>query len=207
MSLDVQLKNVLQCLQQNGLSAARFVSAVLDSRDAVHADVQESLTMHAAEICARLYKHENSRSSTFAWVTATMREELCKEVAELSLEKHGLHFKAASATVEQLETTFMSQLAAKMQNISPNLWELVIALLDSRQNRRRQMPIPNGHEPVPEQTFGQDEMDLGDLGGDEPDLGDDEEEEDNGVSADSERPKKRQRRAAQRNVVLRTIVS
>jgi hypothetical protein len=118
-----------------------------------------------------------------------MREELCKEVAELSLEKYGLHFKAASATVEQLETMFMSQLAAKMQNISPNLWELVIALLDSRENRRRQMPMPNGHEPLPEQTFVQDEMDLGDLGGDKPDLGDDEEQEDNEASA--EQPKKR----------------
>jgi len=41
---------------------------------------------------------------------------------------------------------------------------------------------------VPEQTFVQDEMDLGDLGGDEPDLGDDEEEEDN--DAPVEQPKK-----------------
>ena len=43
----------------------------------------------------------------FGWAMATIHEELCKEAAELSLEKHGLHFKAASATVEQLETTFM----------------------------------------------------------------------------------------------------
>ena len=63
---------------------------------------------------------------------ATIREELCKGAAELSLEKHGLHFKAASATVEQLETTFMSRLAAKMQNVSPNLWKL--ELLDSRKD-------------------------------------------------------------------------
>ena len=63
----------------------------------------------------------------FGWAMATIHEELCKEAAELSLEKHGLHFKAASATVEELETTFMSQLAAKMQNVSPNLWNCSIA--------------------------------------------------------------------------------
>ena len=68
----------------------------------------------------------------FGWAMATIREELCKEAAELSLEKHGLHFKAASATVEQLETTFMSRLAAKMQNVSLNLWKL--ELLDSRKD-------------------------------------------------------------------------
>jgi len=132
MSLDAQLKNVFWCLQQNGLSAAQFISAVLKSKDTDHADMQESLTMNAAEICTRLYNHENSRVLVFGWAMATIREELCKEVAELSLEKHGLHFKAASATAEQLETTFMSRLAAKMQNVSPNLWKL--ELLDSRKD-------------------------------------------------------------------------
>ncbi|KAG1842343.1 hypothetical protein F4604DRAFT_1884768 [Suillus subluteus] len=117
MSLDARLDNVLQCLQQNGLSAAEFISAVLNSRDALHADVQESLTMNVADICSM----PNSRVSVFAWAT----------------------------------------------------------------------------------TFVQHEMDLGELGGDEPDVGDDEEEEDNRTYLDQ--PKKRQRRAAQRNIVLQTI--
>ncbi|KAG1819157.1 uncharacterized protein BJ212DRAFT_1199298, partial [Suillus subaureus] len=65
--------------------------------------------------------------------------ELCKEVAELSLEQHGLHFKAASATVEQLEITFMSQFAVKMQDIALNLWNLVLALLNSRENHHQKM--------------------------------------------------------------------
>jgi hypothetical protein len=43
--------------------------------------------------------------------------------------------QAASATVEQLETTFMSQLAVKMQSVALNLWNLVLALLNSRENR------------------------------------------------------------------------
>ena len=86
MSLEVQLMNVLQCLQQNGLSAAGFITGVLDSRHTVHADGQESLTMNAAQICAQLYNDENSQPLVFAWAAGMLRGELCKEVAELSLE-------------------------------------------------------------------------------------------------------------------------
>jgi hypothetical protein len=91
--------------------------------------------MNAARICAQLYNDKNSQPSVFAWAAGTLCGELCKEVAELSLKQHGLHFKAASATVEQLETSFMSQLAVKMQSVAPNLWNLVLALLDSRENQ------------------------------------------------------------------------
>ncbi|KAG2124337.1 hypothetical protein BD769DRAFT_1388867 [Suillus cothurnatus] len=100
--------------------------------------------MNAARICAQLYNDKNSRPSVFAWAAGTLCGELCKEVAELSLKQHGLHFKAASATVEQLETSFMSQLAPYL-----------IAGKTS------------GHDSIPEEDFAQNEMDLRDLGGDE----------------------------------------
>ncbi|KAG1754911.1 uncharacterized protein EDB91DRAFT_1043064 [Suillus paluster] len=79
MSLEVRLTNVLQCLQQNGLSAAGFVSGVLDSRHTVHANSQESLTMNAARICAQLYNDKNSQPLVFAWAAGTLCGELCKE--------------------------------------------------------------------------------------------------------------------------------
>jgi hypothetical protein len=154
MSLEVRLTNVLQCLQQNGLSAAGFISGVLDSRHTVHANGQESLTMNAAQICAQLYNDKNSRSLVFAWAAGTLHGELCKEVTELSLKQHGLYFKAASTTVEQLETTFMSQLAVKMQSVASNLWNLVLALLDSRENCHQKMPChTSGHDSIPEEYF------------------------------------------------------
>ncbi|KAG1859840.1 hypothetical protein F4604DRAFT_1530432, partial [Suillus subluteus] len=151
-------------LQQNNLSAAGFVSAILDSGYAVHTASQDSLTTNAAQICAQLYNNEDSHPSVFAWAAGTLHAELCKEVAELSVEQHGLHFKATSTMVEQLETMFMNQLAMTMQSVAPNLWNLISGLLDSREYRRRKMPHTTGHVPIPKE---QNEMDLGDLGGDE----------------------------------------
>jgi len=60
MSLEVRLMNVLQCLQQNNLSAAGFISAILDGRYTIHAASQDSLATNAAQICVQLYNNENS---------------------------------------------------------------------------------------------------------------------------------------------------
>jgi hypothetical protein len=158
MNLEFRLTNVLQCLQQNNLSAAEFISAILDSRYTTRTASRDSLTMNAAQICAQLYDNENSHTLVFAWAAGTLHRDLCKEVAELSLEQHGLHFKATSATVEQLETTFMNQLTVKMQSVAPNVWNLVSALLDSREHRRRKMPHPAGHDPAPEDTPSQNNI-------------------------------------------------
>ncbi|KAG1739269.1 hypothetical protein EDB19DRAFT_1617548, partial [Suillus lakei] len=75
MSLELRLTNVLQCLQQNNLSAAGFVSAILDSSYTTHAASQDSLTMNAAHICAQLYNNENSHTSVFSWAAGTLHRE------------------------------------------------------------------------------------------------------------------------------------
>lgn len=205
MSLEDRVSRVVQCLELNGLSTATFIRAVLWSRDVEHADAQDMLTTNAAQICEHLCNHENSHSSVMSWASALVHNELCQEVTELSLEKHGLHFKATAATAEQLETVLMDQLAATMQAIAPGLWNLVLMLLDSSaRNGRRRVSAPT-------QISVQGEMDLGEFGGDELDQGQDDDSEDSESSGEGgvsdKRPRKRQRRAASRNVALLTIVS
>ncbi|KAG1899747.1 uncharacterized protein F5891DRAFT_953413 [Suillus fuscotomentosus] len=76
MSLELRLTNVLRCLQQNNLSAAGFISAILDSRHTTHAASQDSLTMNTAHICVQLYNNEDSHTSVFSWTAGTLRREL-----------------------------------------------------------------------------------------------------------------------------------
>lgn len=64
-------------------------------------------------------------------------------------------------TVEQLET----------------LWNLMMALLDSREDRRHKMPSPSAVGSQTAEDVEQQEMDLGEFGGDSMGLGDDESEE------------------------------
>ncbi|KIK76232.1 hypothetical protein PAXRUDRAFT_170568 [Paxillus rubicundulus Ve08.2h10] len=203
MSPKNRVMNVLHCLQCNELSAAAFICEILQSWDTDYATAQLTLTGNAVQICKQLWNNKNSHVETLSWALAVMWEELCDEVSELSLAKHGLHFNATTASTDQLESGFMDKLAQKMQAISLALWSFAMALLDSRGGRCCCMSRTSVFR-----TFEQDEMDLGEFGGDDPGPlaeRDDEESSDGGGPGKCLR--KWQRRANDRNVVLLMIVS
>ncbi|KAG1844782.1 hypothetical protein F4604DRAFT_1884397 [Suillus subluteus] len=140
------ISNVLHTLQTNQLSVAGFVQGLLNSKEPHHHIGRDSLLRNAGNICSLLYHQESAH----------------KEVTELSHERHGLHFKASAATVEQLEGKFMEMMATKMRTISPTLWDFISALLDSHQDRRCAMINPDG---MTSSLGSEAEMDLGEFGG------------------------------------------
>ncbi|KAG2109985.1 uncharacterized protein F5147DRAFT_575367, partial [Suillus discolor] len=116
---------------------------------------------------------------------------------------NGLHFRATSATAEQLESAFMHQLTEKMQRMAPNLWHLFFALLNSTLQQWRAMGrnVKVGDEEM--DIYVEEERDLGEFGGD--DIGGMVYEDD----VDEEADGKCQCHAAERNAALlitRTIV-
>ncbi|KAG2088261.1 hypothetical protein BD769DRAFT_1372518 [Suillus cothurnatus] len=182
VSLVQQLNNVLACMEENNLTSADFISHILGSTDIHHQSARDSLMTHAVRICAIMHREEHSHSHITLWATMIVCETLCAEITELSLEKHGLRFRATSVTAEQLESAFMHQLAKKMQEVAPNLWRLYMDICID------------------------EEMDLGEFGGD--DIGgmvDDEDDIDDAF--EKCRSRKHQRRAAERNSALLTIVT
>ncbi|KAG2114388.1 hypothetical protein DEU56DRAFT_874321 [Suillus clintonianus] len=155
----------------------------------------------------KIFSLQQTSSTTFSEAQNT-RDMLRTEVTDLSLEKHGLRFKATSATVEQLESAFMHQLTEKMQEVAPNLWHLFFALLDSTLQQRQAMGgnVKVGNEDM---DIYVEERDLGEFGGDNIG-GMMHEEDDVNEEADNEQSGKHQRRAAERNaalLVIRTVTS
>ncbi|KAG2087740.1 hypothetical protein BD769DRAFT_1372870 [Suillus cothurnatus] len=167
VSLVQQLNNMLACMEENNLTSADFISHILGSTDIHHQSVRDSLMTHAVRICAIMHREEHSHSHITLWATMIVCETLCAEITELSLEKHGLRFRATSMTAEQLESAFMHQLAKKMQEVAPNLWCLCFALLDSTICWWRAM---GGNVNVGDKDMViciDEEMDLGEFGGDD----------------------------------------
>ncbi|KIK79464.1 hypothetical protein PAXRUDRAFT_153919, partial [Paxillus rubicundulus Ve08.2h10] len=111
ISQKARLTSVVRCLHSNGLSVATFICEILWSNDPSHAVAQATLTENVTQICEELRNHKDSHSSINSWVSTVSHKEFCREIAELTLEKHGLHFKATSATTEQLEESFVDRLA------------------------------------------------------------------------------------------------
>ncbi|KAG1846481.1 hypothetical protein C8R48DRAFT_616268, partial [Suillus tomentosus] len=176
-SLADRLDNVLACMEENFLTPADFINHILGSTE--HESARNSLTTKAVRICAALYREEHAHSHVTQWAITIVRDMLRTEVTDLSLEKHGLRFKATSATVEQLESAFMHQLAEKMQEVGNEDMDIYV-----------------------------EERDLGEFGGDDIG-GMMREEDDVNEEADDEQSGKRQRCAAERNaalLVIRTVV-
>ncbi|KAG2115643.1 hypothetical protein BD769DRAFT_1363266 [Suillus cothurnatus] len=186
VSLVQQLNNVLPCMEENNLTSANFISHILGSTDIHHQSARDSLMTHAVRICAIMHREEHSHSHITLWATMIVRETLCAKITELSLEKHGLCFRATSVTAEQLESAFMHQLAKKMQeqamggNVNVGDEDMDICI--------------------------DEEMDLGEFGGD--DIGGMVDNEDDIDDAFEKcRSRKRQCHAAERNSALLTIVT
>jgi len=202
-------------MENNNVTPAYFISHVLRSTDIRYENARKSLTMQAAHICATLYEEEHSRLHITQWAITIACTTLCAEVEELSLEKHGLHFKATSATVEQMENTFMHELANKMQENAPHLWHLISALLDSRKDCRQRASTGNSNANARGSDhmdiYVEEEMDLGEFGGDDigataGEEGSMGEESEADSSIFEKQPRKRRHRAAARNPALLIIV-
>ncbi|KAG1741917.1 hypothetical protein EDD22DRAFT_749919, partial [Suillus occidentalis] len=122
------ISNILYALHANQLSVAGFVQGLLNSKELHHHIGRESLLRNARNICSLFY-HQESHESVSKWAIGTATKIMCREVTDLSHERHGLHFKASAATVEQLEGQFMEMMATKMRTVTPLLWGLISALL------------------------------------------------------------------------------
>ncbi|KAG2136622.1 uncharacterized protein EDB93DRAFT_1050788, partial [Suillus bovinus] len=158
------ISNILHALQTNQLSVAGFVQGLLNSKDPHHHIGRESLLRNAGNICSLLYHQESAHEPVSKWAIAAVTKIICREVTDLSHERHGLCFKASAATVEQLEGKFMEMMATKMCMVTPLLWGLISALLDSHQDRRRAMINLDG---MASSLGSEAEMDLGEFGGHE----------------------------------------
>ncbi|KAG1854537.1 hypothetical protein F4604DRAFT_1883343 [Suillus subluteus] len=146
------ISNVLHTLQTNQLSVAGFVQGLLNSKEPHHHIGRDSLLRNAGNICSLLYHQESAHKSVTKWAIPAVTKIICREVTELSHERHGLHFKASAATVEQLEGKFMEMMATKMRTISPTF----------HQDRHCAMINPDG---MTSSLGSEAEMDLGEFGG------------------------------------------
>ncbi|KAI9436671.1 hypothetical protein H4582DRAFT_2058591 [Lactarius indigo] len=187
-----ELTTVLQCLSDNGYSVFSLFTSVLswcDPDDLMVQSAWEDLELDAVN------------------VTQSM---LRSEVEEMTKKKNGLHFSASTVTVEQIELTFMPQLAGKLRLLAPSLWGVVFTLLGALDECRSSVMVNPSNLNLSE-LFQISEQLLGDLGEDDAAdenidaVGDDS---DSGIQQEDERrPWKRSRKdVSARNTAIRVIM-
>lgn len=212
MNSHSRLENVLSSLSENGYSMSSLISDVLLRCYTLESQrvraAREELERDAVDICARLLTHTPSSTPVTQWALQTTRSVLRSEIEELTKRAHGLHFDARAATAEQIESTFMPQLAATMRQIAPSFWCMIFDLLGGLDERRMSLAVdPIGMNLA--DLFEESESVLEEIGGDmEPE---DDRGYDNGADLSREDNLPHQKRSRQgvseRNTAIRVIVS
>jgi hypothetical protein len=99
------------------------------------------------------------------WALRIAQSALRSEIEELTKRSHGLHFDARAATAEQIESTFMPQLAVKIREAAPSPWSLIFNLLGALDERRMSLKV----DPISvnlAEIFKESERILEEIGGD-----------------------------------------
>ena len=215
-----ELISVLRCLSAHGYSISSLVEDILalqayDLRDPLALAAREHLERGAVNICTHLSNHAPTSALISSWAIQNTQMVLRTEAQELTRKEHGLHFRAKAATTEQVEASFMPQLAEKMRRVAPSMWRLVFTLVWALDERRSCLAVDPMDVNLLE-VFKESEKSLGDLGGNMMPAGenreeaeeDDEEDEEEEGEGEGDRPRKRpQKDMPAKNLALRIIVS
>ncbi|KAK1227568.1 hypothetical protein PQX77_009428 [Marasmius sp. AFHP31] len=80
---------------------------------------------------------EQAESAVSAEIASAAEKIYRVEVQELVKRESGLQMNAVTATLEQMESFSIPDLAVKMTAVCPKLWDLVTGLLDANGSKRR----------------------------------------------------------------------
>jgi len=168
----------------------------------------DGLVTHTTEILTALAAHQSTSKSTLKWASDLMKARYAQSIRELTRKEHGWHFSALRASAKQLEDFRIEDMAEKMEQLAPELWEMLGAVLSAD---RRQTRIKAGLSD--EQERDEDQV-MGNVGkANDAQFEDDQETNDSAPVddvniADTSNPNftRKTRTAAERREALATIV-
>jgi len=135
-----QLRKVIQLLETHNVTCSNLVLSLLQDAELQGQPCSNDLVDHASEILSAFHKHPGSSKSTFEWASNVMKARYAQSVTELTRKENGWHFGALHTSAEQLKDFKIEEMAEKMEDLAPELWDLLGLLLsaDKRQTKRRQ---------------------------------------------------------------------
>ena len=122
-------KLILDLLQATGFTLNNFLDEILSYPDQENHFVVQHFRANFKETFTLLQNHFPEECVISQKLN--IKNLLADELLQLTREEHGLRFNAISATFEQMESFRIETMAAKMEEVCPNLWKLVHRLLST----------------------------------------------------------------------------
>jgi hypothetical protein len=125
------MNTILQLMLANEVSLWDLMKTVLSTPQPNYQPIKDSLQQHAVDICCLLFLSVGCCEIVFSWAFETVVEVLCEEIVDLLSECNSLHFKVSKMMSTQLEYLFMRTLALKIKKVTPNVFKMLLTLLDA----------------------------------------------------------------------------
>ena len=134
----IQLKEVIKSLETHNVTASNLVLLLLQDNRLQDLPCTQNLINQADEILQAFYEHPKSSKSALTWASDLMKSRYAASVRELANKENGWHFGALRASAQKLQEFRIENMAQKMEELAPELWDLLGLMLsaDKRQTER-----------------------------------------------------------------------
>ena len=134
----IQLKKVIKSLETHNVTASNFVLLLLQGNRLQDLPCTQNLINQADAILEAFYEHPKSSKSALTWASDLMKSRYAESVQELANKENGWHFGALRASAQKLQEFWIEDMAQKMEELTPELWDLLGLMLsaDKRQTER-----------------------------------------------------------------------
>jgi len=129
---------VIQSLETCNVTASDFVLSLLRDNRLQDQPCVRNLIDRTDEILLAFYEHPMLSKSTLAWANDLVKSRYAESVRELAKKENGWHFGALRASTKKLQEFRIEDMAQKMEDLAPELWDLLGLMLsaDKRQTER-----------------------------------------------------------------------
>jgi hypothetical protein len=134
-----QLQAALESLETHNVTISQLVLSLLRDPRLHNQVAVDNLVSHTTEILTALEVHPHTSKETLKWASNLMKARYASSIRELTRKEHGWHFSALRASAKQLEDFRIEDMAEKMRNLAPELWDMLGEVLsaDRKQSRTR----------------------------------------------------------------------
>jgi hypothetical protein len=129
-----QLSAVITTLDHQRLSIPGFLISILRHPTFTDHPAVEDLVNHSDDVLDAFMDHPRTAESTLAWAHKKIKIMYAQRIRDLADKDNGWHFSAANTSAKQLQDFRIEDMAARMKDMAPELWDLLGLLLSA--NRR-----------------------------------------------------------------------
>lgn len=126
-------------MEAKQITASDVVLALLKAPDLQEHPLSQDLVSRTEEVLSAFRSNPHSSQSTMEWANSAIKAKYAGSIRAMTDVRNGWHFGAATASAEQLQDFRIEEMAEKMQEMAPELWDMLGLMLsaDARQTKKR----------------------------------------------------------------------